>query len=155
MLRAYFEGASRAAERYRGSTAAAMLWLSTDHFLTAPKLNVGDVGHIGLLEFLDSFWTQVYHSLAILLFIPHPNPWLQPAIANNSFAWGICVHPYDAGDPRENLLSRGIYTFATLNISVRAFQCSKVSHCVRVSQRPTTVFAHIRGVLVHTLVCSC
>ena len=82
----------------------AFLWLSTDHFLTAPPLKIGDVMHLGLYDLLDALWPLV----------------------NLTYAWGICVHPYDAGDPRQNLTSQGIYTFATLEESVAEYQCRKL-----------------------------
>ena len=84
--------------------APPMLWLSTDHFNLAPPLKVGDVMHVGLWELLDALWPVV----------------------NVTYAWGVCVHPYDAGDPRQNLTAQGIYTFATLRESVAAYQCGKL-----------------------------
>jgi hypothetical protein len=81
------------------------LWLSTDHFNLAPPLNNGDVMHIGLYELLDAMWPLV----------------------NLTYPWGICVHPYDAGDPRQNLTAQGIYTFATLRDSVAEYQCRKLA----------------------------
>ena len=87
-----------------------MLWLSTDHFNTAPPLSVGDVMHVGLWELLDALWP----------------------IINTTYAWGVCVHPYDAGDPRQNLTAQGIYTFATLRESVAEFQCRKLAEVAHV-----------------------
>jgi len=80
------------------------LWLSTDHFNLAPPLKVGDVMHVGLWELLDALWP----------------------IVNVTYAWGICVLPYDAGDPRQNLTAQGVYTFVTLRESVAAYQCGKL-----------------------------
>ena len=97
-----FERAARASARHAAGGVPAMLWLSTDHFTLAPPLARGDVGHIGLYEFLDTFW---------------------PRVADWSFAWGVAVHPYDAGDPRQDLSARGIYTFATLARLVADVQC--------------------------------
>lgn len=94
--------AGRAAARQ--NLAGVMLWLSTDHFTQRPQLAVGDVGHVGLLEFLDAFWP----------------------IVNTSVPWGVAVHPYDAGDPRANMSSKGIYTFATLRADVAEYQCAKL-----------------------------
>jgi hypothetical protein len=101
-----FDRAARAAARQK-SAEPPMLWLSTDHFVVAPHLVKGDVGHLGLYEFLDSFWRQ-------------------SVVANALWAWGVCVHPYDAGDPREDLSASGIYTFATLRKLVASYQCSKL-----------------------------
>ena len=88
------------------------LWLSTDHFNTAPPLAMGDVMHIGLWELLDAMWPLV----------------------NVTFPWGIAVHPYDAGDPRENLTKDGIYTFATLRESVASYQCRKLAEVAHVPE---------------------
>ena len=89
-----FKRAGSAAKRH---SDGVMLWLSTDHFTTPPPLSLGDIGHVGLYEFLDAFW---------------------PLVATDEYGWGICVHPYDAGDPRQDLLDQGIYTFATLRNGV-------------------------------------
>lgn len=83
--------------------APAMAWLSTDHFLTAPPLHNGDVYHIGLYELLDALW---------------------PRLAPLGLPWAVAVHPYDAGDPRADLTAQGVYTFATLNRTVSAYQCA-------------------------------
>lgn len=80
------------------------LWLSTDHFMTPPPLNKGDVMHIGLTDLLQ---------------------YLFPLL-NTSINWSVAVHPYDAGDPRQNLTSQGIYTFATLRENVAAQQCTNL-----------------------------
>ena len=66
--------------------------------------------HIGLWELLDALWP----------------------IVNTTFAWGVSVHPYDAGDPRANLTSQGIYTFATLRESVAEYQCRKLAEVAHV-----------------------
>ena len=100
--------AGRAAARH--NPEGVQLWLSTDHFTLAPALSVGDVGHVGLYELLDAFWPLV----------------------NTTVPWGIAVHPYDAGDPRQNLSSRGIYTFATLREDVAEHQCRKLAEVARV-----------------------
>jgi hypothetical protein len=89
-----FKRAGKAASRH---SEGVMLWLSTDHFTLPPPLALGDVGHIGLYDFLDAFW---------------------PHVVAEAFSWGVCVHPYDAGDPRQDLLDKGIYTFATLRKGV-------------------------------------
>lgn len=102
-----FNRAALASARQQNSDPP-MLWLSTDHFVTAPPLSRGDVGHIGLYEFLDSFW-------------------LSPLIANATWAWGVCVHPYDGGDPRQDFSASGIYTFATLRSLVASYQCEKLA----------------------------
>jgi hypothetical protein len=91
-----FKRAGNAATRHSRDT---MLWLSTDHFTQPPTLSLGDTRHVGLYEFLDAFW---------------------PLTINESYSWGVCVHPYDAGDPRQDLLQQGIYTFATLRKGVAA-----------------------------------
>jgi hypothetical protein len=82
------------------------VWLSTDHFTTPPPLNKGDVGHVGLYDLLDHLW-----------------PLLN---ASGVMQWGVAVHPYDAGDPRQNLTGQGVYTFATLKESVADVQCAKL-----------------------------
>lgn len=82
-----------------------MLWLSTDHFVTAPPLKQGDVFHLGLYDFLDAYWPLV----------------------NTTYDWGVAVHPYDAGDPRANLTAQGVYTFLTTRALVGDFQCAKLS----------------------------
>lgn len=61
--------------------------------------------HLGLYEFLESFWPRI------------------DASTFAEFHWGVAVHPYDAGDPRQNLTARGIYTFATLAADVADKQC--------------------------------
>lgn len=83
----------------------ALVWLSTDHFATPPPLSRGDVMHTGLYPMLDAMW---------------------PSLANTSYDWAIAVHPYDNGDPRSNLSSQGVYTFATLDEMVASYQCSKL-----------------------------
>lgn len=93
-----FKRAGNAAQRH---SPAVMLWLSTDHFTHPPKLSLGDTRHVGLYEFLDAFW---------------------PRVANDSYSWGVCVHPYDNGDPRQDLLHEGIYTFATLRKGVARYR---------------------------------
>jgi len=80
------------------------LWLSTDHFSLAPPLNKGDVYHIGLNDLLDRMWPQLGLDIPL----------------------SIAVHPYDAGDPRQNLTSQGIYTFGTLKESVYNYQCNQL-----------------------------
>jgi hypothetical protein len=92
-----FKRAANAAQRH---SKDVMLWLSTDHFTQPPTLSVGDTRHIGLYDFLNAFW---------------------PVVMNCSFSWGVCVHPYDAGDPRQDLLQQGIYTFATLRKGVAEY----------------------------------
>ena len=79
-----------------------MLWLSTDHFTTAPPLQHGDVGHIGLYDLLPPMMELV----------------------GTGLDWGVAVHPYDAGDPRANLTAQGVYTFATLKEAVADVQCA-------------------------------
>jgi hypothetical protein len=106
-----FIRASVAAVRQSLDSEGIMLWLSTDHFTTAPKLNIGDVGHVGLYDFLDSFW---------------------PKVANETFSWGVCVHPYDNGDPRSDLSSQGIYTFVNLRDLVGKYQCKKLNEVLNV-----------------------
>jgi hypothetical protein len=106
-----FIRAGRASIRQSLDGEGVMLWLSTDHFVTAPPLNNGDVGHIGLYTFLDSFWPQV---------------------SNASFSWGVCVHPYDNGDPRSDLSNQGIYTFVNLKSLVAEYQCTKLNQVLGV-----------------------
>ena len=74
-------------------------------FTQAPPLAAGDVMHVGLWGLLDALWPVI----------------------NTTYAWGICVHPYDAGDPRANLTAQGIYTFATLRENVAEYQCRKLA----------------------------
>jgi len=107
-----FVRAGRAATRQSLDGEGVTLWLSTDHFTMAPSLTNGDVGHIGLYTFLDSFWPQV---------------------SNASFAWGVCVHPYDNGDPRSDLSKQGIYTFVNLRSLVGEYQCKKLNEVLNVS----------------------
>lgn len=83
----------------------AFIWLSTDHFLTAPTIPPGGVGHLGLFDLLTAMWPKIWAA---------------------GVPFGIAVHPYDAGDPREDLTKEGIYTFATLAASVGAFQCAQL-----------------------------
>jgi hypothetical protein len=113
-----------AAARAASPAAPAFLWLSTDHFLTAPPLAAGDVGHLGLRQLLDALW---------------PTLWAQ---GGGELAWGIAVHPYDGGDPREDLSARGIYTFATLARTVAGYQCSKLGEvgvpAAQCASRPET-----------------
>ena len=113
------------AARAASPSAPAFAWLSTDHFLTAPKAAPGDVGHLGLQELLDAMW-----------------PVLWARGGQGQLAWGLAVHPYDGGDPRQDLTAQGIYTFGTLHKAVAAFQCAKLgevgvppAHC---PQRPET-----------------
>lgn len=80
------------------------MWLSTDHFALAPPLNKGDVYHIGLYDLLERMWPQLGLDIPL----------------------SIAVHPYDAGDPRQNLTSQGIYTFATLKENVADYQCTQL-----------------------------
>jgi hypothetical protein len=98
------------AARAASPAAPAFLWLSTDHFLTPPPSSEGDVGHLGLRELLDAMW---------------PTLWARGG--QGQLAWGIAVHPYDGGDPRQDLTARGIYTFATLRASVGGYQCAKLA----------------------------
>ena len=104
MLASLMTSAGRAAARHLGDTEW-MLWLSTDHFTTAPPLHVGDVAHLGLYDILPLLWDRI----------------------GVTVPWGIAVHPYDAGDPRANLTSRGIYTFATLAENVASYQCAQLT----------------------------
>ena len=104
--------AGRAAAR-ASPADPAMLWLSTDHFLTAPPLKAGDVGHLGLYDLLDAMWPALWAGF--------------DSGRPGSMPWGIAVHPYDGGDPRENLTAQGIYTFATLKSTVAAYQCAKLT----------------------------
>ena len=97
-----------AAARVASPAAPPFLFLSTDHFLTAPAVAPGETGHLGLLPLLDAMW---------------PILW---AGGGGSLGWGIAVHPYDAGDPRQDLTKQGIYTFATLARTVGAYQCSQL-----------------------------
>jgi hypothetical protein len=62
----------------------AVIWLSTDHFVTAPPLHSGDVMHVGLYDMLPAYWAGV----------------------GTDVNWGLAVHPYDNGDPRSNLTSQ-------------------------------------------------
>jgi hypothetical protein len=101
--------AGAAAARHAADSGGVMLWLSTDHFTLAPPLKTGDVGHVGLWDLLDAMWPQLAASLT-----------------ESSFPWGVAVHPYDAGDPRQNLTADGIYTFATLRENVADYQCRKL-----------------------------
>jgi hypothetical protein len=82
------------------------IWLSTDHFTTPPPLKAGDVGHVGLWDLLDHIW-----------------PLIATSDPTKLLPWSVAVHPYDAGDPRQNLTSQGIYTFATLAENVADVQC--------------------------------
>ena len=99
-----FQRAASASERHG---KGVMLWLSTDHYTLPPALALGDTRHIGLYDFLDAFW---------------------PVVMNCTFSWGICVHPYDAGDPRQDLLQKGIYTFATLRKGVAEYRPRRAAH---------------------------
>lgn len=103
--------AGKAARRQSLDGQGVMLWLSTDHFTQAPKLQSGDVMHLGLWALLDALWPLV----------------------NVTDPWGISVHPYDAGDPRANLSHLGIYTFATLRADVAEYQCAKLVEVARIS----------------------
>lgn len=103
--------AGRAAARWMPEDY--MLWLSTDHFATAPALHTGDVMHVGLWDYLTYFWPALDAAAAADATLPNAT----------SLRWGIAVHPYDAGDPRGNLSSSGIYTFATLSEMVADVQC--------------------------------
>ena len=70
--------------------------------------------HVGLWEYLDAYRPALDAAAA-------DDPSLPNATA---LRWGIAVHPYDAGDPRQNLSASGIYTFATLDENVAAVQCA-------------------------------
>jgi hypothetical protein len=80
---------------------------------TAPALHTGDVMHVGLWDYLTYFWPALDAAAAADATLPNAT----------SLRWGIAVHPYDAGDPRGNLSSSGIYTFATLSEMVADVQC--------------------------------
>ena len=69
--------------------------------------------HVGLWDYLTYFWPALNAAAA-------DDPSLPNATA---LRWGIAVHPYDDGDPRHNLSSSGIYTFATLSEMVADVQC--------------------------------
>jgi len=86
----------------------AFMFLSTDHFMKAPSVGTGGVGHLGLIQLLDAMW-----------------PSLWAASQAGQLSWGLAVHPYDAGDPRQDLWAQGIYTFATLE-RVSSYQCDKL-----------------------------
>lgn len=112
--------AGRAAAR--NIPTGMMLWMSTDHFTAAPPLKKGDVYHLGLYDMLPGFWAKMAAGL------PReeegeagqPNDTSQARM----YDWAVAVHPYDAGDPRQNLTAHGVYTFATLKESVSSVQCS-------------------------------
>ena len=59
--------------------------------------------------------------------------------------WGIAVHPYDAGDPRANLTSRGIYTFATLQQDVSDYQCAQLQRVAGVPRAQCS--EHVAGAM--------
>ena len=61
-----------------GKTNSTMIWTSTDRLWERPKQAAGAVLHTGTRPFLDRLWT---------------------ALANDAFAFGTGVHPYDGGDP--------------------------------------------------------
>lgn len=98
------------AGRVASPTSPPFIFLSTDHFITPPPTPTGGVGHLGLTEILDGMWPAMWEGGG----------------RDGSVSWGVCVHPYDAGDPRQDLTKQGIYTFATLAASVAAYQCKKV-----------------------------
>ena len=68
--------------------------VSTDHFWDAPAQNNGDVISIGEKVIIDGLWN----------------------IFGTSIDWSVAVHPYDDGNPKDNLWDCcSVYTFATLN----------------------------------------
>lgn len=97
------------------------VWVSTDHFMTAPPLNPGDVYHVGLVDLFERMW---------------------PALAAAGVPWSVAVHPYDAGDPRQNLTAQGIYTFATLEENVASFQCAQLVAASGGAITPDTCWAY-------------
>ena len=97
-----------AAARAASPASPAFLFLSTDHFLTAPEVAPGGVGHLGLLPLLDAMWPLLWEG------------------GGGELGWGVSVHPYDAGDPRQDLSKQGIYTFATLQATVGEYQCQQL-----------------------------
>eukprot|EP00049_Salpingoeca_infusionum_P015717 m.307957 g.307957 ORF g.307957 m.307957 type:complete len:485 (+) comp15938_c0_seq6:1680-3134(+) len=83
---------------------SALVWFSSDHYWLSPHQNKGDVLHVSLLKFLDQVWQKI----------------------GTRFDWGLVVHPYDAGDPNQNLWNQGIYTFDTLQ-NVVDYQIQKLN----------------------------
>lgn len=70
----------------------ALVWISTDHFWRSPVQRVGDVLHWSVQAMVDAVWDRI----------------------GTDVPWGVVVHPYDGGDPRQDVWAQGIYTFATL-----------------------------------------
>lgn len=81
--------AARAATRHNPE---AIVWFSSDHFWLSPVQKQNDTLHISLKRMLDAIWERV----------------------GVDIDWGLVVHPYDGGDPRQDVWADGIYTFATL-----------------------------------------
>lgn len=97
--------------RKQGRTGMLSL-ISTDHFWDQPKQQNGDILSIGEKVMIDGMWENIGLELD----------------------WGIAVHPYDDGNPEDNLWnSQSIYTFDTLrnvvnyqkNILINKFNVSK------------------------------
>jgi hypothetical protein len=80
---------ARAATRHNPD---ALVWFSSDHFWLSPRQSQNDTLHISLKAMLDAIWERI----------------------GVDVNWGLVVHPYDAGDPRQDMWANGIYTFATL-----------------------------------------
>ena len=99
----YADLLQRTDQAVRRHTTGVMIWASTDHNWATPHQNPGDVLHAGTRPFLDALWPKIGIALD----------------------WGVAVHPYDDGNPRDNLTADGVYTFDTLN-SVVAYQTSQL-----------------------------
>lgn len=106
----------RADAALRQHTRGAMLWVSQDHNwdnwakVGQKWMNAGAVMHVNVRPFLDHLWPKV----------------------GINISWGVAVHPYDDGDPRHDLTASGVFTFATLNKVVQAYQDAQLGSVARV-----------------------
>jgi hypothetical protein len=92
-----------------GGVGGGLTLVSMDHYWWVqsgqpPLTKAGAVDHVGDMRLLAAMW-------------PH---------LGAGTAWGVAVHPYDAGDPRADMSGEGIFTFATLGKLVGAFQRDQI-----------------------------
>ena len=91
--------------------------VSTDHYWDAPSQNDGDVINIGEKIIIDGLWN----------------------IFGTSIDWSVAVHPYDDGNPQDNLWDCcSIYTFATLN-NVVAYQQDNLYNIENIDSNGMTI----------------
>ena len=82
-----------------GHLDSIMMYISIDHLWDRPVQKEGSTLHVGTKPFLDELWKQM---------------------ENQTLVFATAVHPYDDGNPADDLmrLPHRVYTFRTLSTVV-------------------------------------